>query len=52
MKYEGKDNWTQVGVWWLCLSRSEYVSWFDILKVYLPFLIILGLILGLVLGLK
>ena len=52
IKYEGKDNWSQVDVWWICLWRSSYVSCLDILCVYLPILIVLGLIFGLVFGLK
>ena len=52
MKYRGKDNWNQVDVWWMCLWNSNYVSFCDIVCVYLPFLIILGLIFGLVFGLK
>ncbi len=26
LKYEGRDNWTQFSVWWMCLTRSKYVS--------------------------
>lgn len=52
MKYEGKEEWSQMGVEWMLLTKSEYVNWCDILKVYLPSLVIVGIILGLVFGLK
>lgn len=52
MNYEGKKNWTQADIWWMCITRSNYVSWCSILKVYLPFLIIVGIILAIVFGIK
>ena len=27
LKYEGKTNWTQVSVWWMCIARSKYVRY-------------------------
>lgn len=52
MKFEGRDNWSQFSIWWMCLTRSKYVNWCDIIIVYLPITLIIALILGLVLGLK
>lgn len=52
MQYEGKDNWTQFDVWWMCIWKSQYVTWCDLVIVYLPFLIIAGIVLGLVFGLR
>ena len=47
MRFEGKENWNQVDVWWMCLVRSRYLSWYGLVQVYLPFLIMVGLIITL-----
>ena len=26
LNYQGRDNWTQFSVWWMCLTSSKYVS--------------------------
>ena len=44
MEYKGKQNWTQVDIWWMCLTKSSYLSCTGIFKVYLPLLFIVGVI--------
>jgi hypothetical protein len=52
LQYEGRTDWSQFDVWWLCIKSSSYVDWCAVVKVYLPFLVIVGAVLGLVFGLK
>jgi len=39
-------------VWFLITFKGKYVSWGQVFRIYIPFLIFVGLILGLTLGLK
>lgn len=52
MEYEGKSNWTQFDVWWLCLRKSAYVSYCAVFKVYLPVIIIAAVATGIVMAVK
>lgn len=42
--YQSRSDWTQVSIWWMCLSQSSYVSKAAILKTYLPFLVVMLMI--------
>lgn len=43
-KYNGKENYTMVSVWWMINTQSKYVSWSHIGWNYLGFLIICGIV--------
>ena len=34
LKYKGRTNYTMIDVWWMCSTRSSYVSWCHILITY------------------
>jgi hypothetical protein len=40
ISYQGRDDWSQLSIWWLCLWHSSYVNKLDILRVYFPFLLV------------
>jgi len=44
IKYRNKTNYNMIDIWWMCLWRSKYVSVLHIIKTYIGFLIIVGLI--------
>ena len=46
--YRGRADWSQVSVWWLCIAEGSYISKCDIARVYLPFLVVLGVVGGIV----
>ena len=43
-RYQGRENWTMVGVWWLLICKGRYVSWATLFRTYLGFLVILAII--------
>ena len=43
-KYQGRENWTMIGVWWLLITRGRYVSCWTLLRTYFGFLVILSII--------
>jgi fatty-acid desaturase len=52
MQYQGRADWSQFDIWWLCIKSSSYVGLCAVAKVYLPFLIIIGAALGIAFGVK
>lgn len=40
MKYDNKQNYNMIKIWWYCLIYSRYVSWSDIIKNYIGLIII------------
>ena len=46
VKYQGKENWTMLDVWWMTIRHSKYVSCSAFLKTYLAFIVVMGLILA------
>lgn len=44
-KYKGKSNYSMVSVWWLCSTKSKYISWCALFKTYLGLIIIIVIIL-------
>ena len=40
LKYKGKENYTMIDVWWMCLTQSRYVSWSHIVYTYFIYLFI------------
>ena len=40
LKYKGKSDYNMVDVWWILTTKSRYLSWMDLLKTYLGFIII------------
>ena len=43
-KYNGKENWNMVSVWWLSITHSRYVSWCALIKTYIGWFIIMILV--------
>lgn len=43
-KYNGKENYSMIDVWWMCSTRSKYVSWAHVAWNYLGFLVVFGII--------
>ena len=46
MKYRGKLNHSDASVMLNFIIRGHYVRWMDILKLYFPFLLCVGIILA------
>lgn len=44
-QYLGRSDYTQVSVWWMIMTQSKYVSWGHLVKTYIGFIVILGIIL-------
>ena len=44
-QYRGRTNYTMIDVWWLTVTKSQYVSWGHVVKAYLGFFIIMSLFL-------
>jgi len=44
MNYQDYNQYNMIFIWWYCLTRSKYVSWFHILKTYFGFIIIVLII--------
>lgn len=47
-KYKERGNYTMLSIWWLCSTKSKYISWCALVKAYIWFLIIIIIILVLV----
>jgi hypothetical protein len=47
MRYDGREDWNMVRVWWYLTTRSTYVSWLALFRTYLPAIIIYGAIIAL-----
>ena len=41
LKYKGRTNYNMVDVWWLCSTKSKYITWGDLFKTYSGFIIIM-----------
>ncbi len=52
LHYQGRADWSQFDIWWICIKSSSYVNFCAVLKVYLPFLIIVGIVLGIIFGVR
>ena len=48
MKYQGREDWTMVSVWWLMITDGKYVSCGTLFMSYLGFLIVLAIIAAIV----
>lgn len=46
--YRGRADWSQSSVWWMCLWEGSYLSKCGVFKVYLPFMVVLGVIAAIV----
>ena len=52
IKYNGKCNYSMIGVWWLIVKKGKYLSCDNFFKTYFVFIIIVCTIIGLIVGLK
>ena len=52
IKYNGKCNYSMIGVWWLIVKKGKYLSCGNFFKTYFVFIIIVCTIIGLIVGLK
>ena len=43
LKYKGRENYTMIDIWWMCMVKSKYVSWMHIFFAYILW-IVAGLI--------
>ena len=43
-KYQGKENWNMVSVWWLIMTKGKYVSNFHLFMTYIGFIVIFSLV--------
>eukprot|EP00347_Sterkiella_histriomuscorum_P022121 403331607 len=43
--YQGRSNHTMIGVWWLTITRSKYVSWGHLIMTYIGIIVILSVFL-------
>jgi len=43
--YRGRSDYTMVSVWWMTITQSKYVSLGHVLKTYIGFIVLLGVIL-------
>lgn len=39
-EYEGRSDYTMVSVWWMLVLKGKYVTWTDLLKTYLAWILI------------
>ena len=52
IKYNGKCNYSMIGVWWLIVKKGKYLSCGNFFKTYFVFIIIVCAIIVLIVGLK
>ena len=38
--YLGKTNWNMVNVWWMCCTKSSYVSWSHVIWTYILYILV------------
>jgi hypothetical protein len=45
LKYKGRTNYTMIDVWWMCSTKSKYITWCHIFITYCLWILV-GLIWG------
>ncbi len=46
MKYRDTRSYNMFSVWWLTVTQSTYVSYGHMVRTYLPFMIIVGIVIA------
>ncbi len=43
MNYQNRNNYNMISIWWMCLTKSKYVSWGHLIRNYLGWIIVICL---------
>ena len=40
LNYKGRSNYTMIDVWWMCTTRSKFISWTHVIFTYIIWMVI------------